>query len=200
MSNHKTFYLNLIQAKKRPLNDQIKRTDATTDIPAIFKDLHENPFTTPNQKQIMYRLLFGITPTSEGLAKRHRRIFFCKLCFLDQETEAHIFYECPFLNTVKLELIKLLQHRQNTHIDLFEGIFLNSLPTESNKNVNFLKLAFIAVYRDAIWTARNEATHKNHIKSSNLIANMFICKTKYLLKLCKDNEAVQLFLDGYDIK
>ena len=192
--------MNLINVKKRPLDDQLKRIDANTDIFSIFKDLHENPFTTPTQKQIMYRLLFGITPTSEGLAKRHRRIFFCKLCSLDQETEVHIFYECPFLNTIKLELIKLLKHRQNNHIDLFKCIFLNTLPTEANKNLKFLKLAFVALYRDAIWTARNEATHKNHIKSSNLIANMFICKTKYLLKLFKGNEAVQLFLNGYDIK
>ena len=181
------------------MNDQIKRTGATTDIPAIFKDLHENPFTTPNQKQIMYRLLFGITPTSEGLAKRHRRIFFCKLCSLDQETEVHIFYECPFLNTIKLELIKLLKHRQNNHIDLFKCIFLNTLPTEANKNLKFLKLAFVALYRDAIWTARNEATHRNHKTSSNQMANMFVSKTKYLLKLFKDSEAVQSFLDGYDI-
>ena len=181
------------------MNDQIKRIDATTDIPAIFKDLHENPFTTPTQKQIMYRLLFGITPTSEGLAKRHRRIFFCKLCFLDQETEVHIFYECSFLNTIKLELVKLLKHRQNTQIDLFKGIFLNTLPTESNKKYYLLKLAFIALYRDAIWTARNEATHRNHKTSSNQIANMFISKTKYLLKLFKDSEGVQSFLDGYEI-
>ena len=195
VSNYKTIYFNIIQAKKEPLDNQIKRVTATTDIPAIFKDIHENLFTTPTQKQIIYRLLFGITPTSEGLAKRHKRIFFCKLCSIEQETEVHIFYDCLCINRLKVELLKVLNLSDNSSNNLFEGIFLNVLPTESNKSVYFLKLAFIAVYRDAIWTARNHATHNNQKYSSDQLVSIFINKTKYLLKLFEGNEAVQVYLD-----
>ena len=117
LSNCNTIYFNLIQAKKKPLNDQIKRIDENSDIPTLFRDIHENKFTTPTQKQIMYRLLFGITPTSEGLAKRHKRVFYCKFCSLEQETEGHIFFDCQTLDLIKLELIKVLKQPDNTGIN-----------------------------------------------------------------------------------
>ena len=52
LSNHKTIYFDLIEARKKTLNDQIKRIDENTDHTTIFKDIHGNPFTTPAQKQI----------------------------------------------------------------------------------------------------------------------------------------------------
>ena len=192
-SNHNTIYFNLIQDKKKPLNDQIKRIDANTDIPTIFKDIHENSFTNPTQKQIMYRLLYGITPTSEGLAKRHKRVFFCKFCLLEQETEAHIFYHCQNLDLIKLELIKVLKQPDNTTVNLFKVIFLNLIHKESYRELYLLKLAFIAIYRDAIWMARNQATHKNYKVTANQLANIFTNKIKYLLKIYENTEAVKCF-------
>ena len=193
LSNCNTIYFNLIQAKKKPLNDQIKRIDENSDIPTLFRDIHENKFTTPTQKQIMYRLLFGITPTSEGLAKRHKRVFYCKFCSLEQETEGHIFFDCQTLDLIKLELIKVLKQPDNTGINLFNVIFLNMIHQESERDIYLLKLAFIAMYRDAIWTARNHATHKNYMVTANKLADMFTYKMKYLLKIFKDTEAVKSF-------
>ena len=109
LSENKTIYFNIIQTMKQPLNDQVKRTDDATDFDVIFKDLHRNKYTTPTQKQIMYRILFGITPTSEGLAKRHKRVFSCKFCSREQETETHIFYSCQKLESIKLNLIRLFE-------------------------------------------------------------------------------------------
>ena len=144
----------------------------------------------------MYRVLFGITPTSEGLAKRHKRPFFCKFCSLEQETEVHIFYDCPMLDVIKLELIKLLKQSNNTNINLFKAIFLNCIEQESNIDVYCLKLAFVALYRDAIWTARNQATHKNYKWSGTKLANIFISKTKYIFKLLRNSEAVKIYEEG----
>ena len=197
LSNHSTIYFNLIQAKKKPLTDQVKRIDLETDIPQIFRDIHKNIYTTPSQKQIIYRILFGITPTSEGLAKRHKRPFFCKFCSSEQETEVHIFYECPFLDLIKLELIKLLKQTDNSAIDLFKAVFLNHIQQESNIDVYYFKLAFIALYRDAIWTARNQATHKNYKWSETQLANIFISKIKYILKLFRNSEVVKNYVGGF---
>ncbi len=196
LSNHSTIYFNLIQAKKQPLTDQVKRIEVDTDILQIFRDIHKNAYTNPTQKQIMYRILFGITPTSEGLAKIHKRPFFCKFCSLEQETEVHIFHDCPMLDVIKLELIKLLRQSNNTVINLFKAIFLNCIEQESNIDVYYLKLAFVALYRDAIWTARNQATHKNYKWSGTQLANIFISKTKYIFRLLRNSEAVKIYEEG----
>ena len=198
LSNHSTVYFNLIQAKKQPLTDQVKRIEVDTDIPQIFRDIHKNTYTNPTQKQIMYRILFGITPTSEGLAKRHKRPFFCKFCSSEQETEVHIFYECPFLDLIKLELIKSLKQTDNSTIDLFKAVFLNHIQQESNIDVYYFKLAFIALYRDAIWTARNQATHKNYKWSETQLANIFISKIKYILKVFRNSEVVKNYVGGFN--
>ena len=141
LSENKTIYFNIIQTMKQPLNDQVKRTDDATDFDVIFKDLHRNKYTTPTQKQIMYRILFGITPTSEGLAKRHKRVFSCKFCSREQETETHIFYSCQKLESIKLNLIRLLRQPHNTFIDLYKGIFLNTIPHEANSDLYMIKHA-----------------------------------------------------------
>ena len=179
--------------KKQILNDQIKRANEGLDLTSIFKELHGNRYTTPTQKQITYRLLFGITPTSEGLAKRHRRVFYCKLCNLEQETETHLFYSCPSIYTIKLNLIRLLRQPHNTFIDLYEAIFLNITPIEENKELHLIKQAFLSIYRDTIWIARNQATHKNYIMSQVQMNTLFHNKVKSFLKRFRDEESIQLF-------
>ena len=91
LSSSKTIYNNFILNKKQPLIDQVKRADEDTDFDVIFMDMHKNKFTTPTQKQIMYRLLFGITPTSEGLARRHRRVFFVSFAYVSKR-RSRIFF------------------------------------------------------------------------------------------------------------
>ena len=76
-SSEKSLYKNLIENKLTPLTDQVKRINDQVNIRDIFNDLHNNTFTTATQKQITYRMLYGITPTSEELAKSHKRVFEC---------------------------------------------------------------------------------------------------------------------------
>ena len=192
-SNSALVYYNIIQSKKQPLNDQVKRATNETDLTIIFEALHKNKYTTPTQKQILYRILFGITPTSEGLAKRHKRVFFCKFCSREQETESHIFYSCQSLETIKLNLIRLLRQPHNTFIDLYNSVFLDILPDDGNKDLYFIKQAFLAIYRESVWLARNQATHKNYIFSKDQINNIFQNKIRSFFKRVKENETIKLF-------
>ena len=195
LSNSKTIYYNLVQSKKQPLIDQVKRIDNNTDVLQLFKNIHGNRFTTPVQKQISYRILFGITPTSEGLAKRHNRVFPCKICGQYQETEEHIFFDCVFLRDIKLELIKLLRQPHNTYFDLYNAIFLNTIMQQQNTTeLSMLKLAFVAIYKETVWIVRNQTTHKNYRFSENKITSLFHCKVKNLLQAFKEVESVKLYI------
>ena len=192
-STNSTIYHNLLQTKKEHLNDQVKRSNDVTDFTEIFRNLHENRYTTHTQKQVMYRILFGITPTSEGLAKRHKRIFFCKLCSYQQETEEHMFYFCKNIETIKLDLIKLLRQPHNTYIDLYKSIFLNIVPKEDDDDLYRVKKAFVAIYRETIWTIRNDATHKNHQFSGEQIRKIFSNKVAAFVERFKGDKTVELF-------
>ena len=197
LSNSKTIYYNLVQNKKEPLVDQVKRIDNNTDVKQLFKNIHGNRFTTPCQKQISYRILFGITPTSEGLAKRHKRVFPCKICGQYQETEEHLFFECAFVRDTKLELIKLLRQPHNTYFDPYNAIFLNTLTQQQNTTELFmLKLAFVAIYKETIWLVRNQTTHRNYRFSENKITSLFHCKIKHLFKSFQDCESVNLYIQS----
>ena len=95
-------------------------------------------------------------------------------------------------------IIKLLKQTDNSTIDLFKAVFLNHIQQESNIDVYYFKLAFIALYRDAIWTARNQATHKNYKWSETQLANIFISKIKYILKLFRNSEVVKNYVGGFN--
>ena len=194
-STSSTIYHNLLQTKKEHLNDQVKRSNELTDFTEIFTNLHENRYTThrPTQKQVMYRILFGITPTSEGLAKRHKRIFFCKLCSYQQETEEHMFYFCKNIETIKLDLIKLLRQPHNTYIDLYKSIFLNIVAKEDDDDLCRVKKAFVAIYRETIWTIRNDATHKNYKFSGEQVRKIFSNKVAAFAERFKGDRTVELF-------
>ena len=141
----------------------------------------------------MYRILFGITPTSEGLAKRHKRIFFCKLCSYQQETEEHMFYFCKNIETIKLDLIKLLRQPHNTYIDLYKSIFLNIVAKEDDDDLCRVKKAFVAIYRETIWTIRNDATHKNYKFSGEQVRKIFSNKVAAFAERFKGDRTVELF-------
>ena len=74
----------------------MKRIDAQQldddEVNAIFPNMHKGKYVSPTQKQILYRILFGITPTSEGLAKRHKRVFHCKVFFLWNRKQRSIYF------------------------------------------------------------------------------------------------------------
>ena len=183
LENPKLFYDQLVLSKSLTLKTQMKRIEAQQldddEVNAIFPNMHKGKYVSPTQKQILYRILFGITPTSEGLAKRHKRVFHCKVCFMEQETEEHIFYFCPFVQQIKLDLIKLLRQPHNTLFNVFKAIFFNILPQQFNGEYLEVKQLLIHIYRETIWKIRNLATHKNQSFNKDTIRKIFIAKIKW---------------------
>lgn len=195
LTEPKSYYKKIIQERATNLKDQLKRANEDTDIKTLFLDLHYNIFTTPTQKQITYRIFFGITPTSEGLAKRFKKVYQCRFCLQEQETEEHMFYWCPFILDLKLNLLRLLRQPHNTFIDPYKAIFLNSIPKETTKDLYFVKLAIIAIYRETIWTSRNNATHNGYMFSRDHFLRLFGNKINFFFKLFKENEVVNSFVN-----
>ncbi len=56
-----------------------------------------------------------------------------------------------------------------------------------------IKQTLFAIYRDSIWTARNQATHKNYIFSKDQIETLFINKVKFFFRRFKENETIKQF-------
>ena len=92
----KNYYKELNSKQLTPLWQQIKISKLDTDFKTIFKNLHENPFTSNKQKQITYRLLFNLTPTAQGIFRKTNTIQRCKICKKHVETEQHIFIFAHF--------------------------------------------------------------------------------------------------------
>ena len=137
-------------------------------------------------------MLFGITPTSEGLAKRHKKVFECKLCRSVQETETHLYFECPVIQNIKLDLIRMLRQPHNTFVDPYKAIFLNSIEKEAN-TIYYLKSAIYAIYRDTFWQSRNQATHRGYRFTNTLITKIFNNKINFFHKSLQRTEAIEQF-------
>ena len=202
-SDPKSFYKQLVISKELNINTQIKRINElendTVNTYTIFEDLHSNEFLSPTQRQLSYRIFFGLTPTSEGLAKRHNRIFPCKICSGDQETEEHIFFLCPFIQDIKLDLIKMLRQPHNTLFDIYKAIFLNHLPQQTCETILKLKILLIHVYKETIWKIRNLATHQNQIFCKRTIQTIFNGKIKWLKKHYTNCLLFQELTKEYDV-
>ena len=188
--NPKMFYKELVCSKELVIGTQIKRLNGQNEDGnnpySVFEDLHSNEFLSPTQRQISYRILFGITPTSEGLAKRHKRVFPCKICSGDQETEEHLFYFCPFIQDIKLDLIKMLRQPHNTLFDPYNAIFLNQLPNPTSDEYFKHRILLIHVYKEIIWKIRNMATHHGNVFCKRTIKKIFSGKIKWLRERHKE--------------
>lgn len=132
----------------------------------IFKELHTNKLTTPTQKQIYFRIIYDITPTTEGIAKRTGKRIRCTTCRHDiQETQQHIFFDCPNLNITKKTVRKFLEAKLNrqetTQLDLDRAIFLNQ-HQEKDGDYRQIKQLILGIYRETIWQVRNSTRHYTH--------------------------------------
>ena len=171
----------MVLQQATPLSDQIKRGRryALLDFQENFKNIH-NSNITPTQKQIVYRILYNITPTSEGLSKRTNRVHPCKICNKNiQETEEHIFYLCesvrPTLNALKLDIQK---HFPQT-FDLYKAVFLNIIPkTDKENRITILQI--LALYRETLWHIRLQTRFKDRTYTPEIISQIFTHKAKHL--------------------
>ena len=171
------YYKALIDKHSNRIDMDIKRLHFSNRTEQIFPNLHKTKKTTPMQKQIAYRLIFNFTPTSEGEAKKRNKKIPCTLCNLHQETEEHIFYSCPKLETLKLKLIELLRQPHNTLHDPYKAIFLN-IYVHSNKITAEIRNIVLAVYRETVWLARIRSKFNNRRFTRDSLTNTFMAKLR----------------------
>ena len=176
--NPKNYYKILNENQQTPLWQQIKNSDITTDFKTIFKDLYENPFINNIQRQITYRILFNLTPTSEGIYRISNIIQKCKLCRKHVENEFHIYFYCPLLSKLKRSLKALLKVPNYTTRELFSDIFLATTRKESGKAIRHYRLTLVTIYRDICWEARVGATYRNEHFTVGSLDNNFIARAK----------------------
>ena len=181
-TNPKKIYNTLIATQQEPLDRQLKRLGVGNTTEDIFKDLHTNPNFSHCQRNILYRLLFSITPTSEGYAHRFGRQSYCIFCNRHQETEEHLYYTCTTLNKLKVNLIKLLRQPINTDRELYRLIFLGITTTNSGNDIRRYRQTLAQLYRDTIWEGRNEATHNRRVITENALSEHFLVKTKHYIQ------------------
>ena len=184
-SSTKLYYKKLVQNAALPLVDCIKRADTKTDFKEIFKSLHTNKDISNFQKQIMFKLLYNITPTSQNKSEYKNK---CKLCKKFKETEEHIFYSCPCLIDIKKSLMKLLRLPINTYRDLYQGIFLGITTQDSNTSINHYRQTLFHIYRHTCWGARVSATFKNTTHTAETLNSTFIAHAqKFILDKVDEN-------------
>ena len=163
----------------------------------IFPILHNTNKTTPIQKQITYRLIHGITGTTNYKNKFRTKNIHCTICNKSPETEQHLYTSCHSLIPLRLELIRLLRLPHNTLHDrvsmLHRAILLNIYPF-NNKAQSDIRNILLAQYRETIWHVRNSTKWDNRLFSSELILNIFKHNLKvHLKKHTTVNEWEQFF-------
>ena len=174
----KNFYKILNEKQQTPLWQQIKKAEIDTDFKTIFKDLHENKFINNIQRQITYRLLYNITPTSEGIYRVTNIIQKCKICHKHIENENHIYYFCPMLGKTKKSLKALLRIPNYTNREFYNDIFLATTRKDVGKNIRHYRLTLVTIYRDICWEARVGATYRNQHFTKDSLDNNFKAKTR----------------------
>ena len=151
----------------------------------IFPILHNTNKTTPIQKQITYRLIHGITGTTNYKNKFRTNKIHCTICNKSPETEQHLFTSCHSLIPLRLELIRMLRLPHNTLHDrvpmLHRAILLNIYPF-NNKAQSDIRNITLAHYRETIWHVRNSTKWDNTTFSNENIANIFKNNLKIHLK------------------
>ena len=161
-TNTKLTYRTLVEQKRQILGpNQIKHAERYTDIDFMepFINLHQK-FMTPHQKNITYRLLFSITPTSES-----ERVKECPICDRHPETEKHLYYTCNNIQQARHLLTRSLISNTNNisahyNENTKKAIFLNIVPTVG-KQQRQRHLEILAAYRQVIWGVRLESKFRN---------------------------------------
>ena len=174
----KQIYQQIIRKLAIPLELQITRARqyCITDFQPIFQNIHSH-YTTPLQKQIIYRLLFKNTPTMIGFARQRNIIVPCPTCKHNiQETEEHLFFTCAHIKPTLDALSQLLHAQSNTHVDTYKAIFLNIIP-QTNPTFHNIKLIILATFRQTIWTTRLDAKFRHKNLTPDNIKTIFIQRT-----------------------
>ena len=138
-----------------------------TNIKEIFNNLHKNKLNA-RQKEITYRLIFQITPVYQF----HKGV--CNVCKQkdSKETEHHLFFTCPNIQDIKIELNEQIYKQTQQREDLFRVIFLNTTTEKASITDKENIMQLTAAYRETIWTLRCRGLDQHtHITPITLLNN-----------------------------
>ena len=167
--NVKDIYRRIIKTKAPNLNNRIKEIKhyPDTNIKEIFNNLHKSKLNA-RQKEITYRLIFQITPVYQF----HKGV--CNLCKQkdSKETEHHLFFTCPNIQDIKIELNEQIYKQTQQREDLFRVIFLNTTTEKASITDKKIIMQLTAAYRETIWTLRCRGLDQHtHITPITLLNN-----------------------------
>uniref|UniRef100_A0A0B7BI29 Reverse transcriptase zinc-binding domain-containing protein n=1 Tax=Arion vulgaris TaxID=1028688 RepID=A0A0B7BI29_9EUPU len=172
------------------LHNRIKRgyTHFITDYSRIFRNLHRTE-TSTKAKEVMYRLLFSITPVAYRRTHKSQQTK-CTLCRQNkQETEDHIFFHC---NTISLALKSLQQTifgNATNKVNMYKAIMLNTIP-HTNKNSYKTNLTLLAEFRYLIWICRNKAKHEQQRYNAGIFKHIYNQKTAHITQRAADSNTL----------
>ena len=199
--NPKTIYARVLQSRtNKPLRDTIKRwrQHPHSNLTDSFKNIY-HPNITNKQKQITFRLLHSMTPTSQGYARKTGRQQNCTTCKKNtQETEEHIFYTCTHLKYALQTLQKVLALKTDNPPNIHQAIFLNVVEPQTDKTTSHIKLLMISMYRYSIWAVRLQTKKHNGTYTPKQIALIFIDNFHRLLKKHELEDAFWRLAGGAD--
>ena len=150
----------------------------------IFKLLHNTKKTTPKQKHITYRLLYGITGTQS-----HTQLP-CTTCGRVLETEHHIFWQCrPKLRETLIAALRLpinikhspAQNHENILKVAQRAVFLNLFPFKTPVTGE-IRNVILGIYREVLWHARNNTQHHNYRQRDEQLDLTFRNRIKHTLE------------------
>ena len=166
--------------RETELRKQLSRLTQHDNRKHIFKLLHCKT-TTPKQKQITYRLLYGVTATTYYKHRKTGRHFPCAMCGEIQESENHIFWECQTkLRETLIREFRLPINTRHRHV-VHTAVFLNLFPFSNLLEKNYRNM-LVGTYREIIWHARNDAHHNNKHTTPEQLKARFLGKITHACK------------------
>ena len=147
----------------------------------IFKTLHSTKKTTPKQKQITYRLLFGSTGTWYYKHKNTGAFFPCSLCGRVQDSENHLFFGCQEnLRGTLLRRLRLPHNTRDYSTVMHNAVFLNMFPFSNTVEKDYRNVV-LGIYRETLWTACIDARHNNRNITPEHVRAIFLGRLEHAL-------------------
>ena len=147
----------------------------------IFKTLHSTKKTTPKQKQITYRLLFGSTGTWYYKHKNTGAFFPCSLCGRVQDSENHLFFGCQEnLRGILLRRLRLPHNTRDYSTVMHNAVFLNMFPFSNTVEKDYRNVV-LGIYRETLWTACIDARHNNRNITPEHVKAIFLGRLEHAL-------------------
>ena len=180
---NKEIYNHLRDRQKTPHLERIRwlRHFNQIEIEDTFKNLHIKEIE-PRAREVTFRLIYNMTPTSERPEQKTLHRPRCPLCqYLLIETERHLFLECKVIQNTKSTLTQLLKAGTSYPVNIDRAITLNTIPKSHNATQHVISLRLLAEYRLHIWQCRTNVIFNKHKYTESLIETIFRAKIQNLI-------------------